>query len=76
MKSMRRLQMAFLYLLGEGIFYLIARVIGLPHAATLTVMLGGFVMGPYRTFLDYRESMKAKKIVSGADPLSHGYGAV
>lgn len=53
--------MAFLYLLGEAIFYFIARVIGLPHAAPLTVMLGGFVVGPYRTFLYYRESMKVKK---------------
>ena len=53
--------MAFLYLLGEAIFYLIARVIGLPHAAPLTVMLGGFGIGPVRTFLYYRESMKVKK---------------
>ncbi len=60
MTSKRRLKMAFLYLLGEAIFYFIARVVGLPHAAPLTVMLGAFVMGPYRTFLDYRESMKVK----------------
>lgn len=57
----RRLRFALLYLGGEAIFYLIARIAGLPHAAALTVMLGGAGIWPYRIFLDYRERMIVKE---------------